>query len=83
MDLKYVDYYSGMSFLFHRVMDLGRIVLNFEKETSRVMLKINTTKTKVNSLSGHSTLPTCDNERDIEGVDQFVYIECVFLPAVA
>lgn len=45
----------------------------FREEASEG-LNINTYKKKVLSFTSHPTLPICDNEQNIEGVNQFLYI---------
>lgn len=52
----------------------GQVVLDLEKDAGAVGLKMNTRKGKVLNLTGQRTLPICIIERNIEGVDQFVYL---------
>lgn len=60
-----------------RIMDLGQWTLDFERESSRVRLKINTNKTKVLSMTDYRTLPICISGQSVEGVDQLVYLRSI------
>lgn len=48
-----------------------------ERKAGRVVLILNTNKTKVVCLTGHRTFLICINGQNIEGFDQVVYIGSV------
>lgn len=61
-----------------KVIDLGQMTLNLNKEESKVEL---TNKTKVLSSTSHRLLPIFIYAQSIEGVDQFIYVESVIWTA--
>lgn len=59
--LKHLNYADDICLLSQRVMDLGQMALNLEKETSRVGLNVKFNKIDVLSSTGSSTSPICIN----------------------
>lgn len=68
--LKHLEYADDIC--LQRVVDFNQMLLNLERDASRVRLKIN--KIKVLSLTG---LSICINGQNIEGVDQSVHSSSV------
>lgn len=75
--LEHPNYANDIHLLFYKVMDLGQMVLNFERGQNIVELKINTNRTKVLSLTSHRILTICINGQIIEVISQFVYFDSI------
>lgn len=59
------------------------MTLNLEEEASKVVMKINTNKTKIVSLTGYRTFPTCINGGTSRGLNSLYFKITAFLPNLA
>lgn len=71
---KYFYYTDDIRLLPQGVMDLGQMILDFQKKVGRFGLKKSTNKTRVNRSS---PFPISDNGRTIAGFDQSAYLDSI------